>query len=267
MGNNAGKQCWVDTLGYQCLDAVLGSKTGSENGKGGKTGCEEWEPRLGNKSGRNTGERCWAAMQGRSSNNLDTWISRDARSTGSGGFFGHAFWPLGNAEEVSAPRAAAPLSTRWSEWSSPSETKPRPRGSRRAGVDLTREREIHRCPQAWAVTVFPTTQETLAMLKAGLLAASTSGVRGRRTGQRPRTGQHLVDAVASNHSTDSHHEARYRTSVSPVHSVSLLAGGWRTCTCKPSIGNVAEAPCSPCFMLTREICSHLQGVALRRGSR
>ena len=80
--------------------------------------------------------------------NLDTWISRDARSTGSGGFFGDAFWPLGNAEEVSASRAAAPLSTRWSEWSSPSEIKRRPRGSRRSGVDLTREREMHRCPRS-----------------------------------------------------------------------------------------------------------------------
>ena len=45
--------------------------------------------------------------------------------------------------EAFEKRVAASQSTHQSEWTSPPETKPRQKGSRRSGVDQTRERGIH----------------------------------------------------------------------------------------------------------------------------
>ena len=50
--------------------------------------------------------------------------------------------------EAFETRVTASQSTHRSEWSSPSETKPREKGSRRSGVDQTRERGIHCSPCA-----------------------------------------------------------------------------------------------------------------------
>ena len=75
--------------------------------------------------------------------------------------------------EAFETRVTASQSTHRSEWSSPSETKHREKGSRRSGVDQTREREIHCYVEAWAVAVSPA-QEMLAMLRTMLLAARTS---------------------------------------------------------------------------------------------
>ena len=83
--------------------------------------------------------------------------------------------------EACKTRVAASQSTRRSEWSSPSETKPRPRGSGRSGADPTHEgitAAFVPSVEAWAVTLLPKTQETPAMLKAGMLAASTSASAG-----------------------------------------------------------------------------------------
>ena len=48
--------------------------------------------------------------------------------------------------EAQETRVTASQSTHRSEWSSPTETQPREKGSRRSGVDQTRERGIHCSP-------------------------------------------------------------------------------------------------------------------------
>ena len=111
--------------------------------------------------------------------------------------------------EACKTRVAASQSTRRSEWSSPSETKPRPRGSGRSGADPTHEgitAAFVPSVEAWAVTFLPRTQETPAMLKAGMLAASTQRVRGRMAGQCPTAGKRLVDSVTGDQSAGSHLE-------------------------------------------------------------
>ena len=76
----------------------------------------------------------------------------------------------------------ASQSTHHSEWSSTSETKPRPRRSGRSGVDLISKEKFTAAlipiVEARDVTVSPRTPETLAMPKAELLAASTSASAG-----------------------------------------------------------------------------------------
>ena len=78
--------------------------------------------------------------------------------------------------EAFETRVTASQSTHRSEWSSPSETKPRQKGYVR--VSTRRAKEEFTAPfvpnvEAWAVAVSPA-QEMLAMLRTMLLAASTS---------------------------------------------------------------------------------------------
>ena len=104
--------------------------------------------------------------------------------------------------EAFETREAASQSTRRSEWSSPSETKPRPRRSRHSGVDPTHGREIHRCPRSEcrSVTVSPRTQRDVR------------DAEGRVFWPQARAGPKWNDSAISMPTS---------TSVPPVHSAFL----------------------------------------------
>ena len=95
------------------------------------------------------------------------------------------------------------------------------------------------------------------MLKAGLLAASTSASAGEWTGQCPKTGLRLVDAVTGDQSTDSHLDTDIDVRVTSPTLFFLSGRLVQLQPSKPSMGNVAKAPCSPCLMLTRGISCDL----------
>ena len=88
--------------------------------------------------------------------------------------------------------------------------------------------------ETWAVAASPGTQETLVMLKAGVVGREHGWVRSRVTRQR------LVGAVKGDHNTDGQFDTDSDVCVTSQPCFPER-GGWCSCTCKPSTGNTATA--------------------------